>query len=268
MNPYAVASAAGEAAMPLENFIKAVQSQLDKAQTAMTLKARNLNMPLTFAIKDITLDLRAHVEFAKSEIRIRPAGSTDAEASVFHLVFAAITRPMIEENSVALSADDPEDPSIDEMQGDDLSEDDRRQLEWIGVHTVGQLRDNIEARGAGKTVQRVTGLPMTRLRAALERASAPRVEHVTAVEHQEGAAEPPLIRLRGRNLLGGGQRPRVMLNGEAMAVVSASDRELLLAPQPHQWIGELAVIPSSGPAAAMAFDLTPFAPIPKAGGVA
>ena len=65
-----------------------MQSQLDKAQTAMTLKAHNLNMPLTFAIKDITLDLRAHVEFARSEVRIRPAGANDAEASVFHLVFA------------------------------------------------------------------------------------------------------------------------------------------------------------------------------------
>jgi len=60
---------------------------------------------LTFAIKDITLDLRAHVEFAKSEIRIRPAGANDAEASVFHLVFAAITRPMIEENAVALTSE-------------------------------------------------------------------------------------------------------------------------------------------------------------------
>ena len=43
--------------MPAE----AVQSQLDKARTAMTLKAHNLNMPLTFAIKDVTLDLLAHV---------------------------------------------------------------------------------------------------------------------------------------------------------------------------------------------------------------
>ena len=61
--------------LPLEHFIQAVQSQLDNAQTAMAVKARNLNLPLTFAIKDITLDLRAHVEFARSEIRIRPAGA-------------------------------------------------------------------------------------------------------------------------------------------------------------------------------------------------
>lgn len=264
MNAYATASAAAEPALPLENFIQAVQSQLDKAQTAMTLKARNLNMPLTFAIKDITLDLRAHVEFAKSEIRIRPAGANDAEASVFHLVFAAITRPMIEENAATLAIDDPEDRGIDEIEGDSLNEDERRQLEWIGVRTVGQLRD-MEARGGAKTVQRVTGLKVNRLRAALERASAPLVEHVTPVERAAGDTdELPLIRLRGRNLLGGGGRPRVTVGGETMAVVSASDRELLLAPQAHQWSGELSVTPPTGPATALAFDLTPFAPPPRA----
>ena len=263
MNPYASAKVSNEAAMPLESFIQAVQSQLDKAQTAMTLKARNLNMPLTFAIKDVTLDLRAHVEFSKSEIRIKPAGATDSEASVFHLVFAAITRPMIEENAAALSTDDPHDRSIDDIEGDGLSEDERRQLEWIGVRTVGQLRD-IEAKGGSKTVQRVTGLPVDRLRAALERASAPLIEHVTPVESQPNdSGDTALIRLRGRNLLGGGGRPRVTVNGEAMALVSASDHELLLAPRAHQWAGGLEVISPNGPAATLSFDLTPFAPAPK-----
>lgn len=266
MNPYATAAAATEQALPLENFIQAVQSQLDKAQTAMTLKARNLNMPLTFAIKDISLDLRAHVEFSKSEIRIRPAGANDAEASTFHLVFAAITRPMIEENSMAMTADDPADRNIDEIGGDSLSEDERRQLEWIGVRTVGQLRE-IQEKGGGRTVQRVTGLPVNRLRAALERASAPLVEHVTPVERTPGDTSegPPLIRLRGHNLLGGGGRPRVTLGGETMALVSATDRELLLAPHAHQWAGELMLIPANSPpgapVTALAFDLTPFAPV-------
>jgi hypothetical protein len=249
-------------ALPLENFIQAVQSQLDKAQTAMTLKARNLNMPLTFAIKDISLDLRAHVEFASSEIRIRPAGSADPEASMFHLVFAAITRPMIEENAVAM-ADNPNDRAIDDIggDGDGLSEDDRRKLEWVGVRTVGQLR-NLEAQGGAGTVQRVTGLPVSRLKAALERASTPLVEHIMPVERPAGAgaSEPPLLRLRGRNLLGGGGRPQVTLDGQTMALVSAQDDELLLAPRPDQWAGQLSVAPPAGPAMTMAFDLSPYAP--------
>ena len=75
----------------LEDFIQAVQSQLDTAQARMTLKAQNDRLPLTFAIRDISMDLKAHVEVQRGEVRIRPAGPADADASVLHLVFAAIT---------------------------------------------------------------------------------------------------------------------------------------------------------------------------------
>jgi hypothetical protein len=257
MSDYATTTGASSA-LPLENFIQAVQAQLDKAQTAMAMKARNLNLPLTFAIKDITLDLRAHVEFSRSEIRIRPAGPNDAEASMFHLVFAAITRPMIEENAAAL-ADDPNDRPITELKDDTLTEENRRQLEWIGVRTVGKLKE-LSAQGGASAIGRVTGLPVERLRAALARASAPALEHVTAVPM--GAADdgmPPLLRVRGYNLADGGA-PRVTLGGELVAVVKATDRELLLAPATHQWAGELSVTSNGGLATTLAFDLTPFAP--------
>jgi DNA-binding phage protein len=257
------------ATLPLENFIQAVQSQLDKAQSAMAMKARNLNLPLTFAIKDITLDLRAHVEFARSEIRIRPAGSTDTQASLFHLVFAAITRPMIEENAAAL-AEDPDARQIDDLKDDSLTEENRRQLEWIGVRTVDKLKE-LNAKGGVSAIGRVTGLPVERLRQALERASAPAIDHVLPVARAPGddSEQPQFLRVSGHNLMSDGGTgklaPRVLLGGQAMAVVKASDRELLLAPQPHQWAGELSVAPSAGPAATLSFDLTPFAPASASG---
>ncbi len=248
-------------ALPLEHFIQAVQSQLDKAQTAMATKARNLNLPLTFAIKDITMDLRAQVEFTAGEIRIRPAGAADTQASLFHLVFAAITRPMIEENAIA-SSYDPNDRPLDEL-GDDVSEEERRKLEWIGVRTVDKLQQ-MSKDGGEREMARVTSLPVDRLRKALERAAAPLVEHVVPVPNDDPDA-PPLLRVRGRNLTRGGP-PRVMLAGEAMAVVKASETELLLAPSPHQWSGELTVAPTPTVSTAMAFDLRPFAPLPVAPG--
>jgi DNA-binding phage protein len=259
------------ATLPLENFIQAVQSQLDKAQSAMAMKARNLNLPLTFAIKDITLDLRAHVEFARSEIRIRPAGATDTQASLFHLVFAAITRPMIEENATALADDDPDARQIDDLKDDSLTEENRRQLEWIGVRTVDKLKEQLNAKGRVSAIGRVTGLPVERLRQALERASAPTIDHVMPVARAPGddPEQPQFLRVRGHNLMSdavtGKVAPRVMLGGQAMAVVKASDRELLLAPQPHQWAGELSVAPSEGQAATLSFDLTPFAPASATG---
>lgn len=247
-------------ALPLENFIQAVQSQLDKAQTAMAVKAHNLNLPLTFAIKDITLDLRAQVEFTAGEIRIRPASAGDVQASLFHLVFAAITRPMIEENAIAFS-DGPHDTSLDDL-GDGLSEEDRRKLEWVGVRTVAKLKENM-ARGGDQAIGRVTNLPVDRLRKALERASAPLIDHVVPVPGSNG--DLPLLRVRGRNLMLDGP-PTVTMGSEAVAVVKASPDELLLAPAAHQWAGELSVEPAPLVGTAMAFDLRRFAPPPRANG--
>lgn len=248
------------ATLPLEHFIQAVQSQLDKAQAAMAMKARNLNLPLTFAIKDITLDLRAHVEFARNEIRIRPAGAADTQASMFHLVFTAITRPMIEENATAL-ADNPEDRQIDDLKDDSLTEENRRQLEWIGVRTVDKLQE-MDSKGGVGAIGRVTGLPVDRLRQALARASTPALEHVTPVAPEADGDGHQFLRVRGHNLLGpaGGAIPKVMMGNKPVAVIKASARELLLAPQAHQWAGELSVSHGPGVAASMAFDLSPFAP--------
>lgn len=248
------------ATLPLEHFIQAVQSQLDKAQAAMAMKARNLNLPLTFAIKDITLDLRAHVEFARNEIRIRPAGPADTQASMFHLVFTAITRPMIEENATTLS-DDPEARQIDELKDDSLTEENRRQLEWIGVRTVDKLQE-MDSKGGVGAIGRVTGLPVDRLRQALARASAPALEHVTPVEPEISGGKHQFLRVRGHNLMGapGQGSPRVMMGNTPVAVIKASARELLLAPQAHQWAGELSVSHGEGTAASLAFDLSPFAP--------
>lgn len=248
----------GDTTLPLEHFIQAVQSQLDNAQAAMAMKARNLNLPLTFAIKDITLDLRAHVDFTRSEIRIRPAGPSDKEASVFHLVFTAITRPMIEENAIAFT-EDPQDRSLDEFK-DELSDEERKRLEWSGVRTVSKLRE-LQERGADRTVERITGLPVERLRRALARTSAPMVTDVSPAEQPEGASPdlPARVRLRGRNLVRHGP-PRVTIGGEPVSVVSAGDREVVIAPQPHQLAGELTLATSPELATSTAFDLRPFWP--------
>ena len=138
----------------LEDFIQAVQSQLDTAQARMTLKAQNDRLPLTFAIRDITMDLKAHVEMQDGQVHIKPAGSGDTEASVLHLVFTAITKPMIEENAVQLSVDTKDDTPLTEL-GDELSEDEIRRLDRVGVRTVSKLNE-MRQQGLGRSVGRIT----------------------------------------------------------------------------------------------------------------
>ena len=245
-----------DAPLPLENFIQAVQSQLDKAQSAMAVKARNLNLPMTFAIKDINIDLRAHVEFAQGEIRIRPAGANEPQASVFHIVFTAITRPMIEENAVAF-AEDPEDQSIDDLD-EDLTAEERRKLEWVGVRTVKQLR-SMDREGGSREAGRITNLPVARLRKALQQASRPMVEQVMPVARPDDTAASikNILRVRGRNLIPETGTPKVHIGGRPVSLLKSSATELLLAPSDDQWAGELAIETDTGLAGAMQFDLRP-----------
>lgn len=240
--------------LPIEQFIQALTTQLDHAQSAMAMKARNMSLPLTFAVRDITLDLRTHVDFIASEVRIRPAAAGDKDASTLHLALTTITRPMIEENSAPTLIDHGE-PTLKEVAGDSLSDEDRKRLEWAGVQTVDQLR-RMQETGGDRVVERVTNLPIDRLRQALARASAPAIDHVLPYSMATGAS-PTLLRVGGRNLMNG-HPPHVTIGGEPVGLVKASAEELLLAPHAHQMAGELMVEPVPGSSTAVAFNLSGF----------
>ncbi len=247
--------------VPIEQFIQALTSQLDRAQDALRLKAAS--RPLTFAVKDLTLDLRSHVEISGSTVKIRPAGPNEPEASTIHIALTTITRPMIEENTVQL-AEDSDEPSLEEVLKDDFKdreerEDVQRRLEWAGVHTVSQLRDS-QRRNGEQVLQKYTQLPVNRLRAALMRAAQPRVTRVMSETlnngHENGGAKgAPLLRIRGQNLMTERQ-PEVRIGGECVPVLQANERELLVAPLAHQLSGTLAVEVEPGNVVETEFDFT------------
>ena len=245
----------GEQGVPIEQFIQALQTQLDRAQSAMAMKAENLDLPLTFAVKDLSLELRTHVEVVRSEVRIRPAGPGDRDASTLHLALTTITRPMIKENAKTMSVD-PDEPTLKEAVGDQLSDEEQKRLEWAGIHTVAQLR-RLATSGGGKEVERVADLPVDRLRQALAKASRPfvaRVEPHVPVDADENA--PRLLRVRGRNLVRNGA-PRVSIGGEPVGVLSANDREIVIAPAHNQFSGMLSVETAPDDVAEVAFNLLP-----------
>jgi hypothetical protein len=247
-----------EAGLPIEQFIHALTSQLDRAQSALALKAR-AGLPLTFAVKDLSLDLRTHVEMVGSVVRIRPAGPGEAEASILHLALTTITRPMIEENTMQLAAD-PNEPSLKEVLGSDVSEDDQRRLEWAGIHTVEQLRE-VQRTGGENAIERVAQIPVVRLRAALERASQPRVAGIfpESLDNDDSSGGTTLLRVRGQNLMRD-QAPAVRIGGEQVPVLRATEREVVVAPLPHQLSGTLAVETAPGTVAQKEFDCRPPAP--------
>jgi hypothetical protein len=239
----------------LEDFIQAVQSQLDTAQARMTLKAQNDSLPLTFAIRDITMDLKAQVEMQDGQILIKPAGSGDTEASVLHLVFTAITKPMIEENAVQLAVDATDDTPLTEM-GDELSEEEIRRLDRVGVRTVSKLNE-MRQQGLGRSVGRITNLPIDKLERVLSRATRPMISDVEVDgDRSGGEGLRRQLRVRGRNLLRDGSPPRATIDGKPVGIVQATDTELVLAPREGQLAGQMSLAHDDVSSADVWFDLS------------
>lgn len=222
-------------AHPVEEFLQALTAQLDRAQDALALKVR-AGRPLTWALKDLAIDLRVFLEVdAAGRVLLRTAGPNEESASTVHLSLTTITRPMVEENTRSFEEDsDPR--SLDDLsQMAHLDENDRRRLDWMGVRTVGQLKQLSNENSAG-TVEAMVGLPVDRLRAALEAASRPHVMGQQVVRRPDG----PLLRIYGANLTDGGGTS-VRMAGDTVEVLESRPREILVRPAAHHDHGPLEV---------------------------
>lgn len=207
---------------PVEDFLQALTAQLDRAQDALALKVSGTNRPLTWALKDLTIDLRVFIEVNdKGKVLIRSAGPNEEGASTLHLNLTTITRPMVEENSYAFHTDTDPRSIGDIKSGLDLDEGEQRTLDWMGVRTVGQLKQLDP-----QQVQAIMGIPAARLQAALAAASRPTVMGHEVVRRRDGTT---LLKIQGANLTSG-VMPEVKLAGDPVEVVDATPRELVVRP--------------------------------------
>ena len=210
---------------PVEDFLQALTAQLDRAQDALALKVMGTDRPLTWALKDLSIDLRAFVQIdpETGAVTLQSAGPNEEGASTLHINLTTITRPMVEENALSFRTDNDPRPVRDISSTAELDESHQRKLDWMGVRTVGQLKQLDPS-----TVQAVIGIPVTRLQAALEAAARPAVTHVDAVSRPGG----PLLRIPGANLhdIAGAE---VKLRGEHVEVVESTPRHLLVRPLAH-----------------------------------
>ena len=154
----------------IEDFLEAITSQLDRTQDSLRLKA--VNRPLTYAIRDFSLDLKVFVELdPEGQVRFRSSGPTDTGASTVSIGFTTITRPMIEENTIGL--EEVQSPALDELG---LDAEEQRSLAKIGVRNAAQLKRLHSSSGEGALVK-FSNVPVNRLRAALQ-ASRPQVDRL------------------------------------------------------------------------------------------
>lgn len=218
-----------DSGVPFDLFIQALTEQLDKAQAAMAIKARVGKLPLTFAVKEVSLDLRAFVQLIDDDVYLRPAGPGETEASTIKLALTTITKPMIEENAVDFRNDDTSF-NLKEALGDRLSDDDQRRLERIGVRTVTQLNELRQTAGAD-VIARLSRMPVNRLQQALMNSAAPRVTHIDRKSERDPGQRR--VHVSAPSLLAG-RLPRVRAAGVPVPVLEAGEGRLVLAPLASQ----------------------------------
>ncbi|HET7865811.1 MAG TPA: hypothetical protein VFL86_15515 [Burkholderiaceae bacterium] len=220
--------------VPFDVFIQALTLQLDKAQAAMALKARVGKLPMTFAVKDVSLDLRAFVQMVNDDVWLRPAGPGDANASTIKLALTTVTKPMIDENAVSFHAEDPKF-SIRDALGGAVSEEEQRGLERIGVHTIQQLQELRSAAGAD-VVARLARMPVNRLQQAMLAASAPRVTRVVAgpATPDSPTQTPVQVHLQAPAQRPGSSVPLVRVRGQLVPVAQGEGSQLVLQPLAEQ----------------------------------
>jgi hypothetical protein len=218
------APATAPRAFPVEDFLQALTAQLDRAQDALAVKVTGTNRPLTWALKDLSLDLRVFIDVSQAgKVTLRSAAPNEDGASTLHLSMTTITRPMVEENAVAFHEEVDPRPLDDLVPMTNLGEDEQKRLDWMGIRTVGQLKQLDP-----NLATAVIGLPIGQLQAALEAAARPTVRSVEPVSHAEGT----MLRIRGANL-SDVVTPEVHLRGEPVEVLEHAPTQLLVRPLDH-----------------------------------
>ena len=145
----------------VEDFIHSITTQLDRVQDALRIKA--VNRPLTYALKELHLELKVFVDLdPNGNVRLRASGPNEAGASVLSMDFTTITKPMIEENTISLAA--TRSTPLDSLG---LSGEEQSRLERLGVTNLAQL-DRLKGSTGVSTVARMADVPVDRLRQALQ----------------------------------------------------------------------------------------------------
>lgn len=262
----------------VEDFINSITVQLDKVQDALRLKA--LNRPLTYALKDFSLDLQVFVDVDnEGNVRFRNVSPNEAGASTVRLGFTTITKPMIEENTVSLAV--TRSPSLDQLG---LQADERSRLQKLGVFNAAQLQNLYRSTG-GSAVSRLAELPLDRLRQALQMGK-PQVSTVTpsrtpapAIDpapHPPPRPAPPVIRvspdtshlhLQGANLIGANGPAKVRFDNLPLEVTHAEDERLAVRlPEPARAGGLEVELPDGETMEYMLEVSAPEEPVPASNG--
>jgi hypothetical protein len=212
--------AAKNTAWQLEDFVDSLVVELDK--TRETLAVKSINKPLSYSVKEVSLDLNTFPSYDGEQVTFVTAQPGQQGASKITIQLNSITDQQVRatskvptgKNDIAIDTIDIDKPTKQKLRRlgvssvDDLKqiEDKNVDLEKVSDNTIdyGKLANQIQKSRRGQTPPLVTGVSLS----------------------VEGDSKPCLV-VQGENLAVDPTFPPVaVVNRRLAEVMSSSDKEL------------------------------------------
>lgn len=209
----------------LNSFLDSLILELDRAQD--TLAVKGLNRRLTYAVRDLSLELQLFPEFDGQQLRFSTAKPGESGAAKIAFQLGSITDRQIRETTKDPITKD--DVAIETVDG--IDDEVKAELQKVGVTSVKDIermqRNNID-------IERVSGAKVDygRLAKVINRAKRRAIPPTVSSASLAMSGETPTLVIEGENLVladASGDFPLAYLNGEPVRVVAASPCELRLA---------------------------------------
>jgi hypothetical protein len=238
------------AAWHLEDFVDSLVVELDKTRETLAVKA--INKPLTYTVKELSLDLNIFPSYDGDQVTFVTAQPGQQGASKVTIQLGSITDQQVRATTKPPSA--RTDVNIDDIAVDKTT---KKQLRKLGVKSVEDLqeieRKNVDLRKASDNEIDYRALA-NQIQKSKRDQSPPRLDAVSLSRDDDGSAS---LLLRGERLaVDRSFRPVAVVNQTIAEVLSSSDTEMkILLGDEHQFGRNNEVIVAFDPFAVIKVDV-------------
>lgn len=211
--------AAENSAWQLEDFVDSLVVELDRTRETLAVKA--INKPLTYTVKDLSLDLNIFPSYDGDQVKFITAQPGQQGASKVTIQLSSITDQQVRATTKAPAKNDMSIADID------IDRSTRKKLRKLGVNSVDDLKQ-IEQKNVD--LRKVSGneIDYSQLANQIQKSrrnqTPPRISAVSLSSDDNGT---PNLQIKGENLAVDPAFPPVAVVNRALAeVLSSNDREL------------------------------------------
>lgn len=222
---------ASNAAWRLEDFVDSLVVELDKTRETLAVKA--INKPLSYSVKEVSLDVNAFPTYDGDAVRFLTAMPGQEGSSKLTIQLGSITDQQVRATTKVRNGQPDED-----LGAIDMDSATRSKLRKIGVSSVDDLKD-LQARKVDLKAATGTDIDYTSLARKISqsrRAAAP--PQVDAISLSQSQGQPCLL-VEGRNLGVDATFPPVaVINDHLAEVLSSGPGHVSIRLEPKHPLGE------------------------------